>query len=339
MHLNFLHNFKECDSMYVFWKKPILNIVTKMENALEIRDLTKHYGELIAVNRISLEVRKREIFGFLGPNGAGKTTTIRILTGVIKPDVGTAKIMGYDILKQPLRTKQIISVVPESSNAYLDLTGWQNLMLIGELYGIPKKIRVERAETLLRRFELYKRRNMLARGFSKGMKQKLILCMALLTKPQVLFLDEPTAGLDVESARLMRDIIRRFNGDGATIFLSTHNMEEANQLCDRIAIINHGKIAAIDTPENLRMKSSGLKSVEVSFNKSVSVDALSKISRVSNAKKMGDKIRFYTDEPHTVIESLIQFARSENLVIISLNTLAPTLEDVFVKLIKELEGD
>lgn len=320
-------------------KTTIENMGANMENAVEIKDLSKHYDEVIAVNRISFEVRKGEIFGFLGPNGAGKTTTIRILTGVIKPNGGTANIMGYDVLKQPLRAKQIISVVPETSNAYIDLTAWQNLMLIGELYGIPKKERLERAEALLRKFELYERRNQLARGFSKGMKQRLMLCMALLTEPQVLFLDEPTAGLDVKSARLMRDIIRRFNGDGATVFLSTHNMEEANQLCDRIAIINHGRIAAIDTPENLRMKSSGLKSVEVSFNKTVSVDAMCKISRVAQAKKMGDKIRLYTDEPHNVIENLIDYARSESLVIISLNTLAPTLEDVFVKLIEEREGD
>jgi ABC-2 type transport system ATP-binding protein len=320
-------------------KNQRLNTVTNMENAVEIKELTKIYNEIIAVNRVSFEVRKGEIFGFLGPNGAGKTTTVRILTGVIKPNNGTAKIMGYDILKQPLRAKQIISVVPETSNAYLDLTAWQNLMLIGELYGISKKEREERAEALLRKFELDKRRNRRVRSFSKGMKQKLILCMALLTKPTVLFLDEPTAGLDVESARLMRDIIRRFNIDGTTIFLSTHNMEEANQLCDRIAIINHGTIAAIDTPENLRMKSSGLKSVEVSFNIPVLVDALPKISGVSHAEKMGDKIRFYTEEPYIVIESLTKFARSESLMIISLNTLAPTLEDVFIKLIKEQEGD
>jgi ABC-2 type transport system ATP-binding protein len=310
-----------------------------MENAVEIKNLSKHYGEVIAVNHISFEVGKGEIFGFLGPNGAGKTTTIRILTGVIKPNGGTANIMGYDILNQSLRVKQIISVVPETSNAYIDLTAWQNLMLIGELYGIPKKERRKRAEPLLRKFELHERQNQLVRGFSKGMKQKLILCMALLTEPQVLFLDEPTAGLDVESARLMRDIIRRFNGDGATVFLSTHNMEEANQLCDRIAIINHGRIAAIDTPENLRMKSSSLKSVEVSFNTPVSADELRKISLVAQAKKMGDKIRLYTDEPHNVIKSLIDYAHSKGLVIISLNTLAPTLEDVFVKLTKEQKGD
>jgi ABC-2 type transport system ATP-binding protein len=212
-------------------------------------------------------------------------------------------------------------------------------MLIGELYGVPKKERQERARRLLEEFGLYKRRNQLARGFSKGMRQKLILCMALLTEPQVLFLDEPTSGLDVESARLIRGTIRQYNRDGTTIFLSTHNMEEANQLCDKIAIINHGKIAAIDSPENLRMKSSSLKSVEVSFNKLASANELSKISNVTQAKKIGDKIRLYTDEPHSVINSLIDYARSRGLTVISLNTLAPTLEDVFIKLIKEHKED
>jgi ABC-2 type transport system ATP-binding protein len=310
-----------------------------METAIEVKDLTKSYGEITAVDHINFEVKNGEIFGFLGPNGAGKTTTIRILTGVIKPNSGTAAIMGYSILKEPLKAKQIISVVPEMVNAYIDLTAWQNLMLIGELYGVPKRKRQERAGQLLKEFKLYERRKHLARGFSKGMKQKLILCMAMLTEPQVLFLDEPTSGLDVESARLIRDVIRQYNGDGTTIFLSTHNMEEANKLCDRIAIINHGKIAAIDSPENLRMKSSSLKSVEVSFNKLVPANELSKIPNVTEAKKIGDKIRLYTDEPHSVINSLTDYAHSKGLTIVSLNTLAPTLEDVFIKLINEHRGD
>jgi ABC-2 type transport system ATP-binding protein len=313
--------------------------VTNMENAIEIEDLAKNYGEINAVNHINLKVKKREIFGFLGPNGAGKTTTIRILTGLIKPDGGTATIMGFNILTQSLRVKQIISVVPETANAYIDLTAWQNLILIGELYGVPNKERRQRTEYLLKEFGLYERRNQRVRGFSKGMKQKIVLCMALLTEPQVLFLDEPTAGLDVESARLIRDIIRQYNRDGTTVFLSTHNMEEASQLCDRIAIINHGKIAAIDNPENLRMKSSSLKSVEVNFNKPVLIDELREFSHVIKAKKIGDKIRLYTNEPHSIIKNLLDYANTKGLLIISLNTLAPTLEDVFVKLIKEQTGD
>jgi len=306
-----------------------------METSIEVEDLTKIYGEIIAVNHINFRVEKGENFGFLGPNGAGKTTTIRILTGVIRPDSGTATIMGHNILEDCLKAKQIISVVPEMANAYIDLTAWQNLMLIGELYGVSKIETQERARHLLKELGLYERRNQLARGFSKGMKQKLILCIALLTEPQILFLDEPTAGLDVESARLIRGIIGQRNKNGTTVFLSTHNMEEANQLCDRIAIINHGKIAAIDSPEKLRMKSSSLKSVEVSFNKPLSIDVLSGITEGIQARKTGDKIRFYTNEPHNVISSLIDYARTEGLTIVSLNTLAPTLEDVFVNLIKE----
>jgi ABC-2 type transport system ATP-binding protein len=261
------------------------------------------------------------------------------LTGVIKPDHGTATILGHNILEEPLKAKQAMAVVPEMANAYVDLTAWQNLMLIGELYGVPKEKRQERGRDLLKKFTLYERRNQLARGFSKGMKQKLILCMALLTEPQVLFLDEPTAGLDVGSARLIRDTIRERSGSGTTVFLSTHNMEEANQLCDRIAVINHGKIAAVDSPENLRMKSSSLKSVEVSFSKPVAIDKVSEIRNVVRTKKIGDKVRLYTDDPHDVINKLTGYARSNGLRIVSLNTIAPTLEDVFLKLVREHEAD
>jgi len=310
-----------------------------METAIETKGLTKTFGEIKALNGISFLVERGEIFGFLGPNGAGKTTTIRILTGVIKPDHGTATVLGYDLLEDPLKAKQTMAVVPEMANAYIDLTAWQNLMLIGELYGVPRKKRQERGTELLHEFALYERRNHLAKGFSKGMKQKLILCMALLTDPQVLFLDEPTAGLDVESARLIRDTIRERSESGTTVFLSTHNMEEANQLCDRIAVINHGSIAAVDSPEHLRMKSSSLKSVEVSFDKPVSVDALSKIRTVVQTTKLGDKVRLYTDDPHSVIDDLTGYARSEGLRIVSLNTIAPTLEDVFLRLIEEHGAD
>ena len=305
------------------------------DNAVEVSDLTKRFGELAAVDRISFQMRKGELFGFLGPNAAGKTTTIRMLTGIIKPDDGTASILGYDILREGLKAKQMMGIVPEMANAYVDLSAWNNLMLIGELYGVPKKERQERASKLLKEFGLYDRRNQLVKGFSRGMKQKLLLGMALINKPEILFLDEPTSGLDVESQRLIKDMIRDFNKSGTTVFLTTHNMEEANQLCDRVAVINHGKIAAIDGPEKLRMKSSGLQSIEVSFDRTSSVDELSKIQGVRKVEKVGDKMRLYVDEPSAVLDHLIDFARSKKLEIITLNTLAPTLEDVFLKLVKE----
>jgi ABC-2 type transport system ATP-binding protein len=221
------------------------------------------------------------------------------------------------------------------ANAYTDISAWGNLMLMGELYGVPKKQREKNSSELLKKVKLYDRRDSLVKGFSRGMKQRLLLCMALVSEPQVLFLDEPTSGLDVESQRLMKDMIREYNKRGTTVFLTTHNMEEANQLCDRIAVINHGRIAAIDSPEMLRTQSSGLNSVEVSFEKAIRTDDLAKIEGVSEVKKMGDKMRLYTDKPGDVIERVVDFARSEQLRIVSLNTLSPTLEDVFLKLVKE----
>jgi ABC-2 type transport system ATP-binding protein len=221
------------------------------------------------------------------------------------------------------------------ANAYIDISAWRNLVLMGELYGVPRNQREKSASKLLRKVRLYDRRNSPVREFSRGMKQRLLLCMALVSEPRVLFLDEPTSGLDVESQLLIKDMIREFNESGTTVFLTTHNMEEANQLCDRIAIINHGRIAAIDTPEKLRMQSSGLNSVEVSFEKPVIVEELTKIESVREVKKTGDKMRLYTDQPSTVLERIVDFARSRGLKIVTLNTLGPTLEDVFLKLVKE----
>jgi ABC-2 type transport system ATP-binding protein len=235
------------------------------KHAIEVTNLTKHFNGLVAVNNISFDVKKGELFGFLGPNGAGKTTTIRMLTGVIKPDKGSASIFGYDVVKQGLKIRQLMGIVPEMSNAYVDLSAWNNLMLVGGLYGVNKSTRKERATSLLKKFDLYKRKDQLVKGFSKGMKQKLLLCMALISEPSILFLDEPTSGLDVESQRLIKGIIREVNANGTTVFLTTHNMEEANQLCDRIAIINHGKIAEIGSPEKVRQQSCGLQTIAPSL--------------------------------------------------------------------------
>jgi ABC-2 type transport system ATP-binding protein len=305
------------------------------ENAVEVTNLAKRFNGLVAVNNISFEVKAGELFGFLGPNGAGKTTTIRMLTGVIKPDKGTASIFGFDILKQGLKTRQLMGIVPEMANAYVDLSAWNNLMLIGALYGVSKKQRTERADALLKKFELYERRNHIVKGFSTGMKQKLLLCMALISEPQILFLDEPTSGLDVESQRLIKDTIKEYNADGTTVFLTTHNMEEANRLCDRIAIINHGKIAAIDNPERLKLRSSGLQSIEISFDKTVNTEDLLSINGVEKAAKMGDKLKLYVEETSPVIDALVDYARSKELNIVTINTLAPSMEDVFLKLVKE----
>lgn len=306
-------------------------------SVIEVNNLTKYYGELKAVDHISFEVKVGKIFGFLGPNGAGKTTTVRMLTGVTIPDEGTAQIMGYDILKEPIKAKEVMGIVPEASNAYVDFSAWSNLMLIGELYGVPKKERERKAEELLQKFGLHERKNEKVKSFSRGMKQRLIICMALINSPQLLFLDEPTIALDVQSARLIRDMLLELNKDGVTIFLTTHNMEEANLLCDEVAIINQGKIAAIDSPERLRTKIGRLNAVEVSFTSPPDLEKLSEIPSVREIKKLGDKVRLYTNNPGEVITHIVDYTKENNSQITTLQTLAPTLEDIFVMLTEEKE--
>jgi ABC-2 type transport system ATP-binding protein len=305
-----------------------------MDDVIKAHGLTKFFGRAAAVDHVSFEVKKGEVFGFLGPNGAGKTTTMRMLTGVIKPDEGTASIMGYDVVKENLQAKQARGVVPDTSNAYVDISAWQNLLLTGDLYGVSRRLTEERAEKLLRRFGLYEKRGQVVKGYSKGMKQRLILCMALVSEPPILFLDEPTSGLDVESSRLIKDIVREVNKDGATVFLTTHNMEEANQLCDRIAIIRSGKIVAVDSPEKLKARSKELQSIEVSFDRPVDIGGVS-LSGIARAVKAGDKYRLYTGDPDTVIKQLVDYAEGERLRIVALSLLSPSLEDVFVELTKK----
>jgi len=303
-----------------------------MENdvAIQVVNLTKHYDKLTAVDHISFAVKKGEIFGFLGPNGAGKTTTIRMLTGVMGLDEGSASILGYKA--GSLKAKQIIGVLPEMANAYSDLSGWNNLMFVAELYGVPAGKAREKGAEFLQAIGLFSRKDDKVMAYSKGMKQRLILCMALISEPQVLFLDEPTSGLDVQSARLINDMLRSLNASGKTIFLTTHDMDEANQLCRRVAIINQGKIVAIDAPEKLRLATSGMHPVEVSFSDLASPEALAKLPGVNAVKTMGDKYRLYTAEPGELVASLVNYSFSNGLRIVSLNTLAPTLEDAFVAL-------
>ncbi len=306
------------------------------DKAIEVRNLTKRYDGLTAVDNICFEVRKGELFGFLGPNGAGKTTTVRIITGVIKADDGTALVMGSRA--GSLKAKQVAGVVPEMANAYNDLSGWKNLLLMAELYGIASGEAKERGEVLLKDLGLLERKDGLVKTYSKGMKQRLILGMALISDPQILFLDEPTSGLDVQSTRLIKSLIKSLNDKGKTVFLTTHDMDEANQLCDRVAIINKGKIVAIDAPERLRIATSGRRSVEVSFTDSVSVNNLARLPSVNEVQKIGDKYRLYTDAPGDLVVTLVNFSASNKLKIISLNILAPSLEDAFVALTEKEHG-
>jgi ABC-2 type transport system ATP-binding protein len=310
-----------------------------MTLAIDVENLTKYYGRLLAVDHISFQVKEGELFGFLGPNGAGKTTTQRILTGVIEANDGNAEIMGYDIREEAFHAKSIMGIVPEAANPYIDLSAWDNLILMGQLYNVPRERRNEKASLFLKMFELYERRNQKVKTFSKGMKQRLLLSMALISEPRILFLDEPTAGLDVQSARFIRNLIGELNGEGITVFLTTHNLEEANQLCHRIAIIDHGKIATIDSPQNLRRAFQRMQSVEIGFATPFNrIGLLEKLTGVSEVKRMGNSFRLYTEDPSRVIQELTNLAQEQNLRFAALNTLGPSLEEVFIKITEEHIG-
>lgn len=303
--------------------------------AVEVAGLTKYYGSFLAVDNVSFEVRKGEIFGFLGPNGAGKTTTVRTITGVLRPNSGEIRVLGYDMLdeREKIRARERTGIVPEMANPYVDLTAMQNLRLMGELYGMEKREIERRSIELLKLFDLYEKRNVKVRAFSKGMRQRLILAMAMISDPELLILDEPTSGLDVLSARLIKNVIREEKRNGKTIFMTTHNMVDANELCERIGIIRRGRLIAIDTPEKLKQLVKESVSVEVSFEP-MKLEP-SEIASATKVELMGDKARVFTEDPDATVRELVHYAERNNLRIVSLKTLSPSLEDVFIKLVGE----
>jgi ABC-2 type transport system ATP-binding protein len=304
-------------------------------NVIQADHLKKSFGPVTAVNDVSLAVREGEIFGFLGPNGAGKTTTTRILTGVSPLDAGTASILGHDILTAAVQAKQGFGVVPETSNAYTDLTAWQNLMMMGELYGLARAQAARRSSDLLTTLGLLERKDQKVQAYSKGMKQRLILAMGLLHEPKLLFLDEPTSGLDVQSTQMILAMLRDMNRDGTTIFLTTHNMEEANRLCHRVAIIRSGSLIAVDAPEKLKMAIESVHRIDVSFDREVSDDALAAVAGVTSVKRIGDKWQLTAEKQDAVIRSLVTFSEQNHVAIVTLSTLAPSLDDAFLRLTRE----
>lgn len=302
--------------------------------AIEVDHLSKHFGKLVALNDISFSVAEGETFGFLGPNGAGKTTTIRLLTGISAPTGGRATVFGKDIVKETTAARKQMGIVHETSNIYDDLSAWQNLMFTAELYTIGKKEREQRGKELLELFGLWERRTDRVHGFSKGMKRRLTLAMGLVNNPRLLFLDEPTSGLDVQSNLIIREVIRDLTSRGVTVFLTTHNIEEANVTCDRVAIINRGRIAAIDSPERLKSTIQSAQSVEVAFDRAAAgrEDDLRQLPGVSEVRKEGDKFRLFTQDPSDVIAAVMEYAKVHNTRVLSITTLGPSLEDVFIKL-------
>ena len=303
----------------------------KDDYAIRASNLTKSFGSVIAVDDMSFRVNKGEIFGFLGPNGAGKTTTIRMLTGILTPDKGEVIIDGIDLRKNPVRAKTRIGVIPEIGNVYVDLSAKENLSLTGRYYGLSRDLIEKKTRDLLTSLGLFERRDDLVRTFSKGMKQRISIACAIIHEPQILFLDEPTEGLDVQSRRLMLDTIYRVNKQGCTVFLTTHNIEEANKLCERVCIINKGKIVATDRPEKLKSAFDKTQSIEVSFDRKIEQESLSH-NPIIKVELFGDKWRLYTTDPDRAIKYVVALAQEEGMHILSLTTCGPSLEEAFIRL-------
>ena len=301
--------------------------------AIVAQELTRAFGERVAVDHVSFEVMQGEVFGFLGPNGAGKSTTARMLTGFVRPSSGRALIGGFDVAKHPSAARRLIGVVPEEANVYADLTLLQNVLLMAELHGVHKPERMTRANELLELFDLYQRKSSKGRDLSKGLRQRLMLCMALVSEPKVLFLDEPTSGLDVASSHMIREVIQRMNRErGMTVFITTHNMDEADQLCHRVAIINQGKLAAIDSPAALRGRVSSMRSVEVRFAQQginpeqVLPEGHGRVVMAANG------FQVFSPDPGRLAQVIAVQASTLGITIESLNTRSPTLEEVFLSI-------
>ncbi|MEN6610534.1 MAG: ATP-binding cassette domain-containing protein [Methanoregulaceae archaeon] len=303
-------------------------------HAIEASGLVKRYGEIQALGGVTFTVEEGETFGFLGPNGAGKTTTIRILTGMTRATGGAAWIFRKDIARETIAAKRFMGIVPETSNVYDDLSAWDNLIFNAELYGVSRPDRTRRAKELLELFELWGRKDSPARGFSKGMKRRLTIAMGLINDPRLLFLDEPTSGLDVQSNLIIRDVIRDLNERGVTVFLTTHNIEEASVTCDRVAIVNKGQIAVIDSPERLKHTIESVQSIEFAFDppSNDTIPYLENMNGVNEVRKNGDKVRIFSSDPGLIIDQVTAYARERGIRVISVNTFGPSLEDVFIKI-------
>lgn len=301
---------------------------------IETSGLTKSYGKILAVDHISFEVKRGEIFGFLGPNGAGKTTTIRMLAGLSRPTEGSARVLGFSIESEIAQAKKHIGVVPELSNLYDELSAFDNLLFAAQLYGVPRRHRRERADKLLKMFGLYERRNQSFGTLSRGMKRALTIAAALVHSPELLFLDEPTVGLDVVAARSLRSLISSLRQQGTTIFLTTHYLEEADLLCDRIALIVKGRIVQTDSPNRLKARVEENPATEISFTDAAPslVEDLLQMLPGLQMTALDHRVRIYGGAVADVLEAVIQLAKKKGIGIESVTSLRPSLEDAFVKI-------
>ena len=304
----------------------------KDQCSISVSGLAKRFGDVVAVESVTFEVREGELFGFLGPNGAGKTTTINMLTGLARPNAGTFRIAGIDCSRNPKAAQHLMGIVPDESNLYPELTGFENLCFCGALYGMPREARETRARELLETFGLTKAAERKFGGYSKGMKRKLTIAAGIIHQPPILFLDEPTTGIDVASARQIRQLIADLNAGGTTILLTTHYIEEAERLCRRIAFIVQGRIVRVDSVENLMRETQGLHRVE--FAVSNGAPALCGVILAAfpalRCKDLSSNLlRVESPEP-VRIGPLVRLIEDSGAEVSEARKIHPSLEDVFV---------
>lgn len=301
--------------------------------AVEVRDLRKTFGSVHALEEVSFEVASGELFGLLGPNGAGKTTTIRILTGLSRCDSGSVKVAGIDCTENPRAALRHIGVVPDESNLYPELTGFENLCFCASLYGIGRTERRERAHGLLDRFGLAEAAGRKFAGYSRGMKRKLTIAAGLIHRPGILFLDEPTTGIDVTSAREIRQLLSELHAAGTTILLTTHYIEEAERLCDRIAFMVSGRIAKVDTVQNLLEPHQGLHAMDISFSGGTGA-VLAAVTRALPelvfTETGASSFRASASTPFG-IGALVRAIEAEGGEVLEARRVRPSLEEVFVR--------
>jgi ABC-2 type transport system ATP-binding protein len=305
-----------------------------MEVIIKAVNLTKKFGSLVAVNHINFEVYKGEIFGFLGPNGAGKTTTVNMLTTILKPTEGTATINGYDIVKDAVKVRQTIGVVHQEFTADEDLTGYENMMLAAALYGIPKNVAKQRVEELLKMVELTNAKDRKVETYSGGMRRRLEVAMGLINRPAVLFLDEPTLGLDVQTRTAIWSYILKLKEEyNMTIFMTTHYLEEADAYCDRIAIIDKGKILKIGAPSELKESlGGGVIAIQIASNVDEAVKVISQLDGVLDIKSDKEKIRIKAKNINNLTPELLRSLFEKGIKVTKLEMSEPTLDEVYLEL-------
>ncbi len=305
-------------------------------SAIAVSGLNKNFGSLKALSEVSFSVPRGEIFAYLGPNGAGKTTTIRILAGLLHRDSGELSICGADVAKDPVFVKERIGVVPDESNLYPELTCRRNLEYLGELYGLTRGVRRQRVGELLSFFQLADRAHIQFGALSKGLKRRLTIAAALVHEPEVVFLDEPTSGLDVPSARSLRELIRTINRRGATVFLTTHNLQEAEALSHRVLILIRGRVAALGTAAEIRQRVQGVHLLAVTFEPDIEANRLVQACpAVLQATPQNGVWRLEVAEAHTALGQVLAFADDEGVRLTGINTITASLEDAFMSYLQE----